>query len=249
MIRPFRESDRDRLKTITAAVFGPAAVDYYLERRFGVIQGHDWRWRKVRHIDDDIRNNAGRIFVYDEPARIVGGGVVGYITVTVDREAGIGRIPNLAVAAAAQGRGIGRALVEHALEYLRSEGMMFARVETLDGNAAGQFLYPALGFEEIVRQIYYVTRLRARPAVGRRLYVVARDHVRLYESLRTDLADAPGVDVVQDRRSGERRRSPGLAVYERRIADRRVHDVRRELERYGRAVVELEKAPVVDSWE
>ena len=59
MIRLFRESDRPQLKAITADVLGPAAVDYYLERRFGPIQGRDWAWRKVRHIDDDIRTNAG----------------------------------------------------------------------------------------------------------------------------------------------------------------------------------------------
>lgn len=239
MIRLFQEADREQLKAITADVFGPAAVDYYLELRFGVVQGRDWRWRKVRHIDDDIRNNAGGIFVYDDGEGPSGRRVAGYITVTLDREAGIGRIPNLAVAAQAQSRGIGRALVEHALEYLRSEGMLLARVETLEGNAVGKYLYPALGFEEVVRQIYYVAQLRAEPAPRRRLYVVARDQTRLYERLQRDLANAPGIEVIQDRRKGQRRQRPSPAAQERRVADRRIRDVRVDLERYGRAVVEL----------
>ena len=62
MIRLFRESDRAQLKTITAEVFGPAAVDFYLERRFGPIHGRDWAWRKVRHVDPaypDLARRAG----------------------------------------------------------------------------------------------------------------------------------------------------------------------------------------------
>jgi ribosomal protein S18 acetylase RimI-like enzyme len=241
MIRLFQEFDRERLKAITAEVFGPAAVDFHLERRFGVIGGRDWRWRKLRHIDDDIRNNAGGIFVYEDGEEPFPRAVMGYITVMLDREAGIGRIPNLAVAARAQSRGVGRALVEHALEYLRSEGMILARVETLRGNAVGECLYPALGFEEVVQQIYYVTRLRKETVPTRRLYVVARDEVQLYERLRRDLARAPEIEVIRDRRSGERRKVRSAAAHERRVADRRVRDVQRELQGYGRAVVELER--------
>lgn len=239
MIRLFQESDREQLKAITADVFGPAAVDYYLELRFGIVQGRDWRWRKVRHIDDDIRNNTGGIFVYDDGEGPLDRRVAGYITVMLDREAGIGRIPNVAVAAHAQSRGIGRALVEHALEYLRSEGMLLARVETLEGNAVGKYLYPALGFEEVVRQIYYVAQLRTEPAVNRRLYIVARDQAQLYERLQRDLANVPGIEVIQDRRNRQRRKLLSPAARERRVADRRIRDVQVDLERYGRAVVEL----------
>jgi ribosomal protein S18 acetylase RimI-like enzyme len=238
MIRLFRESDRATLKTITAEVFGPAAVDYYLERRFGPIQGRDWAWRKARHIDDDIRSNAGGIFVYEtgEPPRA--GPVVGYITVTLDRDAGIGRIPNLAVAVEAQGRGVGRALVEHALEYLRTEGMLLARVETLEGNAAGESLYPALGFECVIRQIYYATQLRKEPLAGARLYIVARDQTVLFAQLRRELGKVAGVEVVQDRRQRERRQRAAPPARERRVADRRLLNIEEDLARYGRAVVE-----------
>jgi ribosomal protein S18 acetylase RimI-like enzyme len=238
MIRLFRESDRAQLKTITAEVFGPAAVDYYLERRFGPIQGRDWAWRKARHIDDDIRSNAGGIFVYENGGPPRAGVVVGYISVSVDRDAGIGRIPNLAVAVEAQGRGVGRALVEHALEYLRSEGMLLARVETLEGNAVGEHLYPALGFERVIRQIYYATRLRKEPPAGPRLYVVARDQSVLFAQLRRELARSPEVEVVQDRRQRERRQRVTPAARERRLADRRLVSVEEDLVRYGRAVVE-----------
>jgi ribosomal protein S18 acetylase RimI-like enzyme len=77
----------------------------------------------------------------------------------VDREAGIGRIPNLAVSAKAQGLGIGRALIEHALNYLRGEGMEVAKIETLAGNATGEHLYPSIGFVEAARQIHFFKKL------------------------------------------------------------------------------------------
>ena len=238
MIRLFRESDRAQLKAITADVFGPAAVDYYLERRFGPIQGRDWAWRKVRHVDDDIRTNAGGIFVYENSQPPCEGTVVGYITVSLDRDAGIGRIPNLAVATEAQGRGVGRALVEHALEYLRTEGMLLARVETLEGNAAGEYLYPALGFMRVIRQIYYATQLRKEPVAGRRLYIVAREQTALFAQLQRDLARMPEVEVVADRRHGERRQHRTPAAPERRLVDRRLASIEEDLARYGRAVVE-----------
>lgn len=154
MIRTYRESDREAMKRITAEVFADAAIDRYLESRHGVINGHDWRWRKLRHIDDDIRINAAGVFVFED-----GGEVVGYVTATIDRESGIGRLANMAVTARAQGKGIGRRLLERAIEYLKSEGMAVAKIETLVGNATGEHLYPSLGFEEVARQIHFFKKL------------------------------------------------------------------------------------------
>lgn len=154
MIRRYKESDRERLKEITAEVFAEAAIDRWLERRHGIVHGHDWQWRKVRHVDDDVAANREGVFVAEEE-----GEIVGYVTVTLDREAGIGRIPNVAITAAAQGRGLGRRLLEHALNYMKSEGMEMAKIETLAGNATGEHLYPSLGFEEIARQIHFFKKL------------------------------------------------------------------------------------------
>lgn len=154
MIRPFEERDRDILRAITAGVFAEAAIDQYLEKEFGTVNGHDWRWRKLRHIDDDIRVNAGGVFVFEDRD-----GIQGYVTVMLDRQAGIGRIPNVAVAEGAQGRGVGRKLLDHALDYMKREGMEMAKIETLAGNERGEHLYPSLGFVEIARQIHYFKKL------------------------------------------------------------------------------------------
>ena len=48
-------------------------------------------------------------------AREDGGQIVGYITTWQDRAAGLGHIPNLAVAPSHRNQGLGRTLIEHAL--------------------------------------------------------------------------------------------------------------------------------------
>lgn len=158
MIRAARPGDIDRLKEITCEVFGPSAVDYYIEEHFGTVLGRDWKWRKVRHIDADVAENPGGVFVFEREAdgRTE---IAGYVTIVIDREGGIGRIPNLAVCSRAQNQGIGRKLLNHAFEYLRKEKVPYAKIETLVGNEAGEHLYPAMGFAEVARQIHYVKKL------------------------------------------------------------------------------------------
>ena len=53
------------------------------------------------------------------------------------------------------------------------------------------------------------------------LYIVARDHPELYERLRGNFTNEPGVQVIRDRRFSERRQRPKTRSPERRQADRR----------------------------
>jgi len=153
-IRLFRSSDLDELKRITIEGFQGIAIDQRVENAIGLLNGHDWRWRKARHVDEDIVANPNGVFVADES-----GLVLGYISTRVDYEIGKGRIPNLAVDRSVRGRGIGRLLIEHALDYFRREGMAFAMIETMDNNPVGQHLYPSCGFVETCRQIHFAMKL------------------------------------------------------------------------------------------
>jgi ribosomal protein S18 acetylase RimI-like enzyme len=58
-----------------------------------------------------------------------------------------------------RGQGLGRRLIEHALDYFRREGLAYAMIETMAQNEAGQHLYPACGFVEVARQVHFVKRL------------------------------------------------------------------------------------------
>lgn len=150
-IRTFRESDRKELKTITAICFEGVSIDHAVEQRFGLVDGKDWIYRKVRHIDDDVQANADGIFVAEVNAQIVG-----YITSRIDYDTKIGSIPNLGVLPEFRGKGIGRRLIETAVQYARNRGMDYVRIETLAQNPIGQYLYPSCGFQEIARQVHYI---------------------------------------------------------------------------------------------
>lgn len=153
-IRPFQAGDLDALRRITVVAFDGTAIDQNVEGQFGLLAGHDWRWRKARHVDEDVAANPAGVFVAEDEGK-----VLGYISTRLDPEAGKGRIPNLAVDQAARGRGLGRRLMEHALDYFRREGMAYAMIETMANNAAGQHLYPSCGFVEAGRQIHYAMKL------------------------------------------------------------------------------------------
>jgi ribosomal protein S18 acetylase RimI-like enzyme len=153
-LRTYQPSDLVALKRLTLEGFSGVSIDHGIEEQFGPINGHDWRWRKARHIDDDVARDATGVFVAEED-----GQVVGYITTWQDRAAGIGHIPNLAVAASHRNQGLGRALLEHAMNHFRAAGLSHAKIETLAQNAIGNHLYPSLGFVEVARQVHFVAKL------------------------------------------------------------------------------------------
>jgi ribosomal protein S18 acetylase RimI-like enzyme len=150
VIRGFRPEDLPELERLTVASFAGVTLEENVERALGVLQGRDWRWRKARHVADDAAAYPQGLFVAED-----GGDIVGYISTTIDRAAGKGRIPNLAVAPAWRGRGLGRRLIEHALDSFRREGLVYAVIETMAQNEIGQHLYPACGFVEVARQVHY----------------------------------------------------------------------------------------------
>jgi ribosomal protein S18 acetylase RimI-like enzyme len=154
IIRDYRPTDLETIKRLTVESFAGVTLEQNIEQVLGILNGRDWRWRKARHIDEDVTANPGGVFVAEAQ-----GLAVGYITALIDREAGKGRIPNLAVAAEFRGEGLGRQLIEHALDYFRREGLAYAMIETMAQNEAGRHLYPACGFVEVARQIHFARRL------------------------------------------------------------------------------------------
>ena len=142
-IRPATEVDFAPLLQVQQLAFGEYAHVYKVS---------GWTTETLDSLKEDAKEK--HIFVAEE-----NGKVFGYITTQVDREAGKGRIPNLAVDAAAQGHGLGRKLIEHALDYFRAEGLAAAVIETMANNARGQHLYPSCGFVETCRQIHFAMKL------------------------------------------------------------------------------------------
>ncbi len=156
-IRPFREADRDSLHRLTVLCFG-SSIHVTVEELFGRLKGADWQSRKIADIDADCAANAEGVLVAEEE-----GEIAGFITTRLGPATGIGRIPNLAVDPAHQGKGIGSALLRAAFAYLSAHGMTHVKIETLEQNMVGRHLYPKMGFREIARQIHYMMELPAGP--------------------------------------------------------------------------------------
>jgi ribosomal protein S18 acetylase RimI-like enzyme len=155
VIRPYRETDRATLRDLTVAAFEGVSIDQNIDRLLGPIAGRDWRWRKARHVDDDLEGPDSEIAVAEDNTGLA----VGYVTMRFDPETRIGWIHNLAVADGGRGQGLGRRLLEHALMRFRAEGMTVARIETLEQNPIGRHLYPSAGFVEVARQIHFAIAL------------------------------------------------------------------------------------------
>lgn len=154
LLRPSVPADLPLLKQMTVEAFDGVSIDQGMEREFGPINGHDWKWRKSRHLDDDVARDPHGIFVLEDAGRILG-----YISTWCDVEAGIGHIPNVVIAAGERGRGLGRKLIEYALAHFRARGLTHAKIETLVQNDVGNHLYTSLGFREVARQIHFLADL------------------------------------------------------------------------------------------
>ena len=149
--RPFESGDLEVVKRITVEAFSGVSIDEAAELLFGPINGHDWKWRKARHIDADVAREVDGILVVESDQ----GEVVGYITSWQDTEAGIGYIPNLAFVPQWRGRGLGRKLIELAVKRFREAGLTLAKIETLAQNDVGHHLYTSIGFREVARQSHF----------------------------------------------------------------------------------------------
>jgi hypothetical protein len=71
----------------------------------------------------------------------------------------------------------------------------------------------------------------------RDVFIVSRADVALYEYLKAHFAGRPDVEVVLDRRTGDRRRRDEVPPAERRTGGRRVRSVEGDLATLGFAVV------------
>lgn len=162
-IRPYRESDLPTLRTMTAEAFQGVSIDHNVDQLLGPTGAADWRLRKAKHVDDDLAAPGGEIAVAEDDQT---GAIAGYVSMRLDRQTKVGYIPNLVVASTGRNQGLGRRLLEHALQRFRTEGLAIARIETLDQNAIGSHLYPALGFQEVARQIHFAMVLRPDQEAG-----------------------------------------------------------------------------------
>lgn len=150
MIRTWNDKERDRIREIALAAFPGLSIEERIEHTL-LLPADTWQELRCKSIDDFL-DQAAQVFVFEEEGQILG-----YIILLISGQ--VGRVANLAVDPAFHKRGIGRALLEHALVYFRAQGLKLVRIETNDENQVSQHLYPLLGFKEAARQIHYAMKL------------------------------------------------------------------------------------------
>jgi len=79
------------------------------------------------------------------------------------------------------------------------------------------------------------------------LFIVSRAEPRLHRYVASAFTGVREVEIVLDRRQGERRQRKDPALADRRRSDRRLNDVTRSLQQLGWAVVKSESLRARDT--
>ena len=153
-IRHYDPSDEERVKELTINAFNGVSIEHNIENAWPELLPIPWGERKWPMVAMDLTDHPEECFVVEHA-----GEVIGYATTRINRRNSVGQIPDMAVDETFRGKGIGRKLLEHCIQYFRDQNLTLARIETLDQNPIGRHLYPDLGFEEVARQIFYAMPL------------------------------------------------------------------------------------------
>ena len=153
-IRHYDPSDEARVKELTINAFNGVSIEHNIENAWPDLLPVPWGERKWPMVAIDLTDHPEECFVVEHA-----GEVIGYATTRINRRNSVGQIPDMAVDETFRGKGIGRKLLEHCLQYFRDQNLTLARIETLDQNPIGRHLYPDLGFEEVAQQIFYAMPL------------------------------------------------------------------------------------------
>jgi GNAT superfamily N-acetyltransferase len=110
---------------------------------YQVFYPEHWRVSQQKAIEDVCAAEDTNVWV-----AVVSGSAVGFVAVKLDPESSLGEIYMVAVDPDFQGHGIGSALIEFALAWMKEAGMSVAMVETGDdpGHAPARRTYEKLGF-------------------------------------------------------------------------------------------------------
>jgi predicted N-acetyltransferase YhbS len=125
-IRPFAPSDTPRLDAIRAAAFAPVFASFRALlgepiASLGLANAETEQSDLLKSLCEPNANT--HVFVATRGDR-----PIGFVCIRLDRTQGIGEVVLDAVSPMETGRGVGTALVEHALAFMRAEGMRGAVV-------------------------------------------------------------------------------------------------------------------------
>jgi ribosomal protein S18 acetylase RimI-like enzyme len=162
MIRPATSDDEDRIAELSLLAWEPVFAsmgDVVGPAIFRQLFTDDWR----RYQEDDVRRACGAYQVWvavegDGDPNHDGDKVVGFTAIDLPEGEPHGEIYMIAVDPACQGKGIGLALTEHAVEQMRDAGRQLAIVNTGGdpGHAAARATYERAGFVSLPAEQYFL---------------------------------------------------------------------------------------------
>jgi GNAT superfamily N-acetyltransferase len=154
-IRPFDDRDAEAVVSLSLRAWAP--VFAFIEQAMGSeiyrrLYPEDWRASQQQAVEAVCAAQKTRVWVAE-----VGASTVGFVAVEPHYERSIGEIYMLAVDPDYQGGGIGTALTEFALDWIKDAGMAVAMVETGGdpGHAAARRTYEKVGYNHVPIARYF----------------------------------------------------------------------------------------------
>jgi len=146
-IKPFELAHKSQVLDLSLRAWAPvftameSAVPHYV---YDAFYPQGWQTRQASDIEAFLDAEGDRVWV-----AIKEGVVWGWVGIRFHPEDRMGEIYILAVHPDHQGRGVGKSLIDFALDRMRAAGMAIAMVETGDdpGHSASRAAYERSGFE------------------------------------------------------------------------------------------------------
>jgi ribosomal protein S18 acetylase RimI-like enzyme len=162
-VRPMAPADREHCAEFGVEVFEVIPPTVKTQEQITLNDTIGWREKKRASFMHEFATLPG-CFVAETAAA----GVVGFVTAGADTAALHGYISHLGVAEGSQGLGVGRTLLEAALDWMRQqpEGLRSAGIGAVATNWTGLHLYPSVGFLEVDRSVNYAMPLGPAAPVG-----------------------------------------------------------------------------------
>ena len=153
-IRPYDDGDAEAVVGLSLRAWEPvfASIERAMGSEIFGLLHPDWRADQQKAVEDVCAAEKIRVWVAESDAR-----AVGFVAVELHPERSIGEIYMLAVDPDYQNSGIGTALSEFALAWIKDAGMVVAMVETGGdpGHAAARRTYEKVGCTQLPIARYF----------------------------------------------------------------------------------------------
>jgi len=153
-IRPYEDRDAEAVVDLSLRAWEPvfASLEQTLGTEIFGLLHPDWRADQQKAVEDVCAAEKIRVWVAEADAR-----AVGFVAVALQPERSMGEIYMVAVDPDFQGGGIGTALSEFALAWIKDAGMVVAMVETGGdpGHAAARHTYEKVGCTQLPIARYF----------------------------------------------------------------------------------------------